>query len=526
MRPTRARGLIVACWMMGAVLAPGQGVLLKILGQNAGDLLGQSGTMLGDVDGDGFGDIAVAALGGGPANEGSVDIVSGKTGAVIHALVGAANGDEFGTSTAPCRDLDGDGISELLVGAPRHDPSGLTDAGAAYVFSGKTGSLIRTLVGTVPNGQFGRSVTCVPDVNSDAVAEIGVGSARNDGSAPSDGEVSVFSGATGGLLKAWFGTPNSGGNFGWSIRGADVNGDGVGDIVNGEWLFDGIAGTNCGRVIVYSGISDTVLHDWEGPAASAEFGQAIGNAGDVDGDGCDDVLVGAHLVATAAGADAGQVVLHSGATGGVLHSWDGPVAGGYFGWTVGSPGDVNGDLVPDILIGARGQHGAGFPGSAYLYSGATKKLLYRFDGEAANDTFGFGVVTGVGDLNADGLADVLVTAPDHSQNGGSSGAAYVFAGNDLFMHIGPEVAFANDTVTLAIRGGPPNGLGLPVVVDVNGTSTFLSIFGLVNLDACGDWEVSATVPTGLGLLDVTFLAFACGNGGRLRVSGEELLLIR
>ena len=132
-------------------------------------------------------------------------------------------------------------------------------------------------------------------------------------------------------------------------------------------------------------------------------------AGDVNGDGKADFIVGAWLAAPGGRADAGSAYVYSGADGSILYQRDGAAAGDFFGYSVSMAGDVNGDGKADFIVGARSADPGGRvrAGSVYVYSGADGSILYQKDGVATNDNFGYSVSM-AGDVNGDGKPDFIV----------------------------------------------------------------------------------------------------------------------
>ena len=161
-------------------------------------------------------------------------------------------------------------------------------------------------------------------------------------------------------------------------------------------------------------------------ATGAGFGRAA-PAGDVNGDGHDDLVTGAPYEDTPA-VDAGRIRVYSGADGAVLLTADGSGAGDLFGWSCAGAGDVNGDGRGDLIVGAPQTNVLLGRGYARLLSGADGSVLRTFNGAAAGDQFG-AAVAGAGDLNGDGRGDVLVGAPQNDGGGNGSGAAYAFSGS-------------------------------------------------------------------------------------------------
>ena len=170
----------------------------------------------------------------------------------------------------------------------------------------------------------------------------------------------------------------------------------------------------------------TLLHQKNGSSAFDFMGRAVAGAGDVDGDGKADFIVGASRELTGAG----SVFVYSGATGALLYRKDSSDSLSYFGFSVAGAGDVNGDGKADFLVGAFQADPGGLEnaGSVFLYSGADGSLLYRKDGAGFGDEFGISVA-GAGDVNGDAKSDFIVGARLADPNGVSNaGSAYLFSG--------------------------------------------------------------------------------------------------
>lgn len=316
---------------------------------------------LRDVNGDGRGDLAVAD---GPRRR--VLLISGASGNLLRVLAQPAGTAEraFASGVAPMQDLDGDGRGDLIVGSPTAQLTFL-DAGAAYIFSGATGALLRTLApqpnpGPVQNNDpmFGSAVLGTPDLTGDGQPDALVAGYQR---------VTVISGATGGIVRVIPGFPNAEG-----------------------------------------------------------FGRSLGACPDADGDGVADLVIGAPMSSLSATppirglvAECGRAYLYSGATGTLLWSWRGPVAAGTrFGWSVAGAPDLTGDGRGDVIIGApcnpESTRGTGYgPGRVYIYNGATGVLFRVLNSPNAElgGTFGLGVA-GLGDTNATGRAEVVTGAPN------------------------------------------------------------------------------------------------------------------
>jgi hypothetical protein len=160
----------------------------------------------------------------------------------------------------------------------------------------------------------------------------------------------------------------------------------------------------------------TVFREWDGEAANDQFGWIARVMGDVDGDGVPDIVTSAPGKA-AGGANAGRVYVYSTRTGRLLWSVTGNT-GDQLGTGVEGSGDVDGDGVPDVIASAPGA------GKAFLYSGKDGHVLQTLVGEKKEDLFG-NHVSAVEDVNGDGSADVIVGPPDNSAKGAGAGRAYI-----------------------------------------------------------------------------------------------------
>jgi large repetitive protein len=216
-----------------------------------------------------------------------------------------------------------------------------------------------------------------------------------------------------GQIHQWHGQ-NSYECFGHSVSAAgDIDGDGFDDVIVGAPQ----TGNYSGSAFVYSGATGSLIYQWSGTTTAA-FGWSVSGAGDVNNDGFDDVIVGAYT-SSDIGSLAGSAYVYSGATGSLIYQWNGQNSYDYFGHSVSAAGDVNGDGFDDVIVG-RPEGGASNTGSAYVYSGATGSLIYQWNGQNFGGNFNFGYsVSSAGDVDNDGFGDVIV---------GDSGSAYVYSG--------------------------------------------------------------------------------------------------
>jgi hypothetical protein len=398
------------------------------------DHLGESVASAGDVNGDGFADVIVGAPDAG-GNFGRAYVYHGGPGADAVAeltLTGAALDDNLGDSVASAGDVNGDGFADLIVGAIGNDAGG-SGAGRAYVYYGGPGAdavADLTLTGAAPVDWFGYSVATAGDVNGDGFADVIVGALELLGGA---GRAYVYYGGpaadavadlnlSGAVPDDWFGI---------SVASAgDVNVDGFADLIVGAFANDA-GGEDAGRVYVYHGgpgaddVADLIL---TGVAAFEYFGTSVASA-DLNGDGFADLIVGA----VGSSGEAGRAYVYHGGPGAddvADLTLTGAEAGDLLGYSVASAGDVNGDAFADLIVGAPGSDAAGVDaGRAYVYHGGpgTDDVAdVTLTGAAASNGFG-GSVASAGDVNGDGLADLIVGATNNSAGGSWAGRAYVFA---------------------------------------------------------------------------------------------------
>ena len=361
-----------------------------------GAFFGWAVSELRDVDGDGVTDIVIGAVDGGPKQQGRVSVYSGRTGHLLFRRSGRA-GEQNGYAIADAGDVNGDGINDVISGAPGQG----NDLGHAYVYSGATGRTIARLRGHHHGDAFGAAVASAGDVNGDGVSDLLVGA---PGTGATAGHAYVISGRTFHVIRV-LSAHRAGDEFGDGVaHTADLNGDGVPDLIVGA----SGATPGHGAAYVYSGRTGRLLFRIRGERGNAAFGQFfVAGVGDVNGDGVPDVYFGDYASSNA-GQAGGFAAVYSGVDGARLHAWRGAAGEGL--GPGRSAGDVNGDGVPDIVVGAyTSSDGAPAAGKVQIFSGATGKRLRTITSTTPNENLGFDAV-GIGDTNGDGTPDLLVSA--------------------------------------------------------------------------------------------------------------------
>ena len=387
------------------------------IGESPGDQFGWIARNIGDVDGDRVPDVVTSAptkAVGGP-RAGRVYVYSTKSGALLWSADGQPN-DQLGLGVEGAGDTNKDGTPDVIAGAPF--------GGYAKIYSGRDGKVLLTLRPESAGEAFGRHVSTAGDVNADGHADVIVGAPATPppGSVsptPRPGRAYIYSGKDGAILLTLSGE-RPGDAFGSTVAGA-VIGTRIVIVVGAP-----AAGpSNRGRAYIYDKLSAApqfvVDADETGGALAGMFVSVLGDA---DADRVPDVYL-SDFANTAKGPATGRVYVHSGRDGRRLLTLTGETAGEGFGTSPSNAGDVNGDGHADLIVGAWQYGGAATSGGrAYLHSGKDGRLLRSFTCRIPGDTFGFDAVT-MGDIDGDGVIDLLITSAWSGIRGYRSGRMFI-----------------------------------------------------------------------------------------------------
>ena len=319
----------------------------------------------------------------------------------LYLLRGVAD-DRYGSAVAGLGDIDGDGVPDFATGAPRDGVAGGT--GRVEVIRGATGVPIRTLSGPAPGDAFGKAVRRCGDIDRDGTEDMVVGAPLDDTVDTDAGAAYVISGATGAVLFTLY-PDSTGGQFGFSVSGAgDTNGDGWPEVIVGAPYAAGQ-----GRAYLFSGRDASLLWTFGPDLGDTRFGWCVREIDDADDDTFADIMVGCPGGRTWVNHDlTGYVRVISGRTGLPLWHFFGTAPLASAGISISPCADLDNDGRRDVLVGMPGLSPSGSAsGAALVYSSYTGAFLRSFPGTRTGGRLGE-LVCGLGDVDGDAHGDLLL----------------------------------------------------------------------------------------------------------------------
>lgn len=471
---------------LGLAQSTGGSPIQQFDGEYPGDRFSESISPAGDVNGDGVPDLIVGApkaSPGGLSQAGSVFVYSGADGTEIHRWNGGSEFDRLGWSVAGGGDINGDSYGDLIASSSQVFSGLGSDPGTVFVFSGFDGSLLHQISGSGFDDRLGDALSGLGDINGDGFADFLASAPGTDhGGLSYSGTVFAFSGLDGSIIHQWNGSAIADGHSICVASAGDVDNDGVADVIAGFPNADPGGFSSAGSVFVFSGRDGTQMYRFDGAEESDFFGTSVSSAGDANADGHSDLIIG---IPGGMGTWAfGTVLVYSGIDGSQLHDLEGggtywTTTSGRFGQSVSTLGDVNGDGFDDVVVGAPGSFAGGIHGgSVFAISGADGSHLRRWDGGQSFTQFGQ-AVSGLGDVEGDGVTEILVSAPENTPGGRHhAGSAYVFS-------LG-QFLFSNTYTLSAAAGGdldfeldfPSHAALLEYKILISSTGTGPTFFGV------------------------------------------------
>jgi hypothetical protein len=447
--------------------------------------MGNSVSSAGDVNGDGYSDVIVCAIAyeNGQSFEGAAFVYHGSASGISSTAAAILEGNQvnswFGFSVSSAGDVNGDGYSDVVVGAKYYD-NGQTNEGAAFVYHGSTSGISTTasaiLESNQVNTRMGSSVSSAGDVNGDGYSDVIVGAPYYDNGQSGEGAVLVYHGSANGIsttASAILDSNHASAQMGNSVSSAgDVNGDGYSDVIVGVSNYDN-GQLNEGAVFLYhgsaSGLSTTVSAILESNQAAARMGSSVSRAGDVNGDGYSDVMVATYLYDNGQ-IDEGVAFIYHGSVSGISTSASAMLesnqASARMGWSVSCAGDVNGDGYSDVIVAAdHYTNDQANEGSAFVYHGSANGLINtdaaKVESNQANAQMGYSV-SSAGDVNGDGYNDVVVGAYGYTNGQAAEGMAFIYHGSASGLSSAPAAMLESNQAS-AYMGWSVSSAG-----DVNG----------------------------------------------------------
>jgi hypothetical protein len=387
-------------------------------GSAAGDNFGRRVVRIGDLDGGGKDDLLVSAprANFNGVNSGSVYAFSSATGAEIYRMDGASNGDLFGDALDRIGDVSGDGIDDWVVGSP-FSSAGSTRSGQVELRSGSDGAQLLVEFGNEAFASLGTSVAGLGDVNGDLVPDFVASAPFEDSNGQDAGVVYVFSGANLAQIRQHFGQA-AGDRLGLAVVNCgDADGDTRDDYAIGTTFTNGGLGT----VEARSGFTGAPIQSFLGTSQTGTIGLVLGRLADMNGDGRSELAIAAPDDSTA-GTPTGAVYVHSIQSAATIQSNFG-LSGQTLGLAVADAGDWDGDGQADWLVGRQDALGNG---GVVIYSGVDGSTLTEQVAGVTNDLLGSALAGGF-DLDGDLRAEYVVGDASANPAGNDSGSAMMMS---------------------------------------------------------------------------------------------------
>jgi len=459
-----------------AQISPSQLFENRESNSSGGTTLGTSVVFIGDIDKDGFDDYASSAhkpLWGKSLPH--VSAFSGRTGTRLWKRVDGKAADRYGASLTRIHDFDKDGFRDLLLGAPLFDVPGAVDAGMVQILSSKTGKVLKTLYGVKAKDQFGKTTAALGDVNKDGTKDFAIAAPLSPGGT-GWGTVYVYSGKPKAPLLNTYTGLATGDYFGTSIADAgDVDKDGYADILISA---PGAKSTTPGYVRLFSSRFRLLKYHLKASAffsSMRNFGMHLTPIGDITRDGLPEVICstghnGIALFMAAFTIKTGKVVYYHGVQAGPKYSKYAGIP------KVALIGDLDKDGYPEYVVGDA------ITGIS-VYSSFTQKRIYSETRSSPYNNIPFGdSVAGGGDINGDGVPDFLVGAPWAVGNlpVKTYSSVHVFSGKHLTLTAtAHEISIKNGgTSTYHVDAGKQHaGLYYLMVGTLSGTRPGMKVGG-------------------------------------------------
>ena len=386
---------------------------------------------------------------------------------ILVKIVGDVANSYFGNSVANAGDMNGDGLNDVIVGAP------YAYSGRAFIFygGGITSGTATTeadvkLTSDTANDWFGEFVSSAGDMNGDGLDDVIVGAPEAN-----NGRAYIFyGGVTSGTASTKASVKLTGDSasdyFGYHVSGAgDMNGDSKDDVIVGAYGDDDGGLDSGSAFIFYGGVTSGTATTKASVKLTGSSIISVSGAGDMNGDGKGDVIAGGGNAA---------FIFYGGVTSGTAATkadvtLTSDSAGDWLGFTVSDAGDMNDDGLDDVIVGAYGYNNGTQNGAAYIFYGgvtsgtASTKASVKLTGDSAEDWFGYGL-SGLGDVNGDGKDDVIVGAYGDDDGGSESGSAFIFYGG---VTSGAATAKA-DAKLIGDSAGDRFGVSVSGAVGANG----------------------------------------------------------